>query len=143
MNLHERVLSVLGCKYVDDVLIDAPYKITREMIASLNLSLVLHGAHRDENDEEDSWKGEGREGGMGCGDEDPFAVPKEMGIFGDVSSDCALSVREIISRIQKNQELFVAKYSKKKVAEDEYYSARYAIEGEKEGGKEREGRNGH
>jgi len=29
MNLHERVLSVLGCKYVDDVLIDAPYKITK------------------------------------------------------------------------------------------------------------------
>jgi len=143
MNLHERVLSVLGCKYVDDVLIDAPYKVTREMIASLNLSLVLHGAHRDENDEEGSWKGDGREGGAGCGEEDPFAVPKEMGIFGDVSSDCALSVREIISRIQKNQELFVAKYSKKKVAEDEYYSARYAIEGEKEGGKEREGRNGH
>jgi ethanolamine-phosphate cytidylyltransferase len=29
MNLHERVLSVLGCKYVDDVLIDAPYAITQ------------------------------------------------------------------------------------------------------------------
>lgn len=29
MNLHERVLSVLGCKYVDDVLIDAPYLITK------------------------------------------------------------------------------------------------------------------
>jgi hypothetical protein len=28
MNLHERVLSVLGCKYVDDVLIDAPYVMT-------------------------------------------------------------------------------------------------------------------
>ena len=33
MNLHERVLSVLGCKFVDDVLIDAPYTITPEMIA--------------------------------------------------------------------------------------------------------------
>ena len=33
MNLHERVLSVLGCKFVDDVLIDAPYVITPEMIA--------------------------------------------------------------------------------------------------------------
>ena len=29
MNLHERVLSVLGCKYVDDVLIDAPYGINK------------------------------------------------------------------------------------------------------------------
>jgi ethanolamine-phosphate cytidylyltransferase len=44
MNLHERVLSVLGCKYVDDVLIDAPYVITKEMIVSLNISVVLHGS---------------------------------------------------------------------------------------------------
>lgn len=29
MNLNERVLSVLGCAYVDDVLIDAPLQITR------------------------------------------------------------------------------------------------------------------
>lgn len=29
MNLNERVLSVLGCAYVNDVLIDAPLKITR------------------------------------------------------------------------------------------------------------------
>lgn len=29
MNLNERVLSVLGCVYVNDVLIDAPLKITR------------------------------------------------------------------------------------------------------------------
>ena len=38
MNLHERVLSVLGCQYVDDVLIDAPYDITPEMISRLNIS---------------------------------------------------------------------------------------------------------
>jgi ethanolamine-phosphate cytidylyltransferase len=41
MNLHERVLSVLGCKYVDDVLIDAPYVITKEMVASLKISVVV------------------------------------------------------------------------------------------------------
>lgn len=29
MNLNERVLSVLGCAHVDDVLIDAPLQITR------------------------------------------------------------------------------------------------------------------
>lgn len=29
MNLNERVLSVLGCAYVNDVLIDAPLKMTR------------------------------------------------------------------------------------------------------------------
>jgi len=47
MNLHERVLSVLGCRYVDDVLIDAPYVITRDMINSLAISTVIHGTKGD------------------------------------------------------------------------------------------------
>lgn len=45
MNLHERVLSVLGCKYVDDVLIDAPYIISQEMISSLKIDVVLKGSY--------------------------------------------------------------------------------------------------
>ena len=41
MNMQERVLSVLGCRYADDVLIDAPYVISREMVHSLHISVVL------------------------------------------------------------------------------------------------------
>lgn len=47
MNLHERVLSLLGCRYVDDVLIDAPYVVTSEMISSLNISEVVSGSSSD------------------------------------------------------------------------------------------------
>lgn len=47
MNLHERVLSVLGCKYMDDVLIDAPLEITPDMIASLRITEVVHGTESD------------------------------------------------------------------------------------------------
>lgn len=49
MNLHERVLSVLGCKYVNDVLIDAPLEITPDMIASLRITEVCHGTESDDN----------------------------------------------------------------------------------------------
>ena len=41
MNMYERVLSVLGCRYVDDVLIDAPYTITNELINSLGVKCVI------------------------------------------------------------------------------------------------------
>jgi cytidyltransferase-like protein len=41
MNLQERVLSVLGCKNVDDVLIDAPYSISADMVSSLNIAYVV------------------------------------------------------------------------------------------------------
>ena len=43
LNLHERVLSVMGCKHVDDVLFDAPYIITNEFLLSLNISVVVKG----------------------------------------------------------------------------------------------------
>ena len=50
MNLHERLLSVLGCKFTNDVLIDAPLEITPDMIASLRITEVLHGTESDHND---------------------------------------------------------------------------------------------
>ena len=49
MNLHERLLSVLGCKFTNDVLIDAPVEITPDMIASLRITEVLHGTESDHN----------------------------------------------------------------------------------------------
>jgi ethanolamine-phosphate cytidylyltransferase len=47
MNLHERVLSVLGCKYMNDVLIDAQLEITLDRIALLKISEVVHGTVSD------------------------------------------------------------------------------------------------
>lgn len=43
MNLNERVLSVLGCAYVNDVLIDAPLKITRWVLVCDVISSCVHG----------------------------------------------------------------------------------------------------
>lgn len=41
LSLHERVLMVLACKYADDVIIGAPYQISKDMIKSLNVSKVV------------------------------------------------------------------------------------------------------
>ncbi len=41
MNLNERVLSVLGCAYVNDVLIDAPLQITRFVFELVNFRLFV------------------------------------------------------------------------------------------------------
>jgi ethanolamine-phosphate cytidylyltransferase len=45
LNLNERVLSVLACKHVDDVLIDAPWVIT-EQVLHAPLRAPLHGLSR-------------------------------------------------------------------------------------------------
>ena len=39
---------LLGCQYVDDVLIDAPYKITPDMITQLNISEIVCGTRHDD-----------------------------------------------------------------------------------------------
>ena len=44
MNLNERALSVMGCRHVDDVLIDSPFVIDHDMIKSLNISVVVDGS---------------------------------------------------------------------------------------------------
>jgi ethanolamine-phosphate cytidylyltransferase len=74
LTTNERVLSILGCKYADDVLIDAPYTITREMIASLKISVVLTG-NVDPVPEVAVRKEE----------VDPLAVPRELGIVRNVN----------------------------------------------------------
>ena len=33
MHLHERSLSVLGCRYVDEVIIGAPWEVTLDMVS--------------------------------------------------------------------------------------------------------------
>lgn len=32
MNLHERSLSVLACRYVDEVIIGSPWEVTQDMV---------------------------------------------------------------------------------------------------------------
>ena len=39
MNLHERSLSVLACRYVDEVIIGAPWEVSKDMV-SLILKFV-------------------------------------------------------------------------------------------------------
>lgn len=40
-NLHERVLNILAMKYVDEVIIGAPWLISEQFITNMNINLVL------------------------------------------------------------------------------------------------------
>ena len=43
MTLSERYLSLLGCKYVSEVVLGAPYVISKELIEHLRVTVVAHG----------------------------------------------------------------------------------------------------
>lgn len=116
MNLHERVLSVLGCRFVDDVVIDAPYIITSEVISSLGISEVLHGDRSDWFSQSDVYREERKK---------RYSVPEQMGIFNIIHSPSDFKFSHILSRIQKNQRAFQAKFDKKIQQEHQYYKNKY------------------
>mmetsp|Transcript_50429 Transcript_50429/g.58277 ORF Transcript_50429/g.58277 Transcript_50429/m.58277 type:complete len:433 (-) Transcript_50429:1513-2811(-) len=112
LNLHERVLSVLGCRFVDDVLIDAPSKISSEMIASLRIAEVIHGTC----DEDDSY----------CSDKDErYKCAKEMGIFHVVKNPSTFRLKTIFERVRKNQETFRTRFERKMNSETQHYKQKY------------------
>lgn len=41
VSLQERVLMCLSCKYVDDVVIGAPFILTQDLISSLHINIVV------------------------------------------------------------------------------------------------------
>ncbi len=113
MNLHERVLSVLGCRFVDDVLIDAPSQISPQMIKSLKIDEVVHGT----NDEDFG----GRDN-----NNDRYKFAKAANIFVQLESPSKFSLSRIIDRIQAHSRQFQAKIAKKKKAEEDFYKQKYS-----------------
>lgn len=107
MNLHERVLSVLGCHFVDDILIDAPYEISPEMISRLNISQVVCGTKHDDI-------------GVPYA-ENMYDYPKRAGILKVIESPSTFNLQNVVHRILKNRTAFEAKFERKMKAETEFY----------------------
>lgn len=75
LSLHERVLMVLACKYVDDVVIGSNYQITKDMIKSLNISQVVHPTTNEDVVLEEHKH------------IDPYEVAKQMGVYKEFDVD--------------------------------------------------------
>ena len=82
-SMEERVASVEGCRYVDQVVPYAPLTIDREWIEKHNIDLVMHGDDFSSELERLCYK-----------------IPMEMGIYRTVGYTQGISTSEIISRIK-------------------------------------------
>lgn len=102
MNLHERVLSVLACKYVSEVVIGAPYTVTKDLMDHFKVDVVVHGGSPVSLDEE--------------GD-DPYDYPRSIGKFVIVNSGNEMTTEKIVQRIIKNRLEFEARNLKKEKKE--------------------------
>ncbi|XP_060027734.1 ethanolamine-phosphate cytidylyltransferase isoform X3 [Erinaceus europaeus] len=109
MNLHERTLSVLACRYVSEVVIGAPYSVTVELLDHFKVDMVCHGKTEVVPDKDGS---------------DPYQEPKRRGIFRQVDSGSDLTTDLIVQRIIKNRLEYEARNQKKEAKELAFLEAR-------------------
>ncbi|GAV56947.1 CTP_transf_2 domain-containing protein [Cephalotus follicularis] len=117
MHLHERSLSVLACRYVDEVIIGAPWEITADMITTFNISLVVHGTVAESNP-------------LLVGKNDQYAVPKSMGIFRMLESPKSITTTSVAQRIIANHEAYMKRNAKKAESEKKYYAEKTHVSGD-------------
>lgn len=142
MNLNERVLSVLGCKYVDDVLIDAPYIITKDMIQSMHIDVVLtekSGAVNGGESMNTSDSSSVVDGGVPCLSDthavspsssqimiDPYQIPRELNLLQQITrQSSSMSVYDIVRKVDQQKEKLSIKFLKKKRQEEAFYAQKY------------------
>jgi cytidyltransferase-like protein len=82
LTLEERVAMVSACKYVDEVIVAPPLRLTEEMIKDLDITYVVRG---------DDFSKELLE--------DQYPVPLKLGILRFVPYTKGISTTEIIKRI--------------------------------------------
>jgi ethanolamine-phosphate cytidylyltransferase len=130
MNLHERVLSVLGCRHVNDVVIDAPYVITADFLDSHNIALVVYAGRHEDDFNSSCSSGNDDEATTSRPEQARFRHVQSRGILvdmDDISSNNTITpstsfcLGNIVSRIKRNQEMFQAKFERKSSIEREFY----------------------
>ncbi|RLN85777.1 hypothetical protein BBJ28_00017339 [Nothophytophthora sp. Chile5] len=83
------------------------------MVASLKLSTVVHGSHRDQHHLPE------------FSIEEHYKFAQEADIFKLITSPSSLDVNDIVARINDNRERFEKKFESKMKSEEEYYADRY------------------
>eukprot|EP00475_Leptophrys_vorax_P032904 TRINITY_DN5130_c0_g1_i1.p1 TRINITY_DN5130_c0_g1~~TRINITY_DN5130_c0_g1_i1.p1 ORF type:complete len:457 (-),score=133.28 TRINITY_DN5130_c0_g1_i1:47-1387(-) len=114
MNLHERVLNVLSCRYVDDVVVGAPWSPNKDLLVTLGINFVVCGSRCKLHESSDTYE-EAKAAGVYVG-----IWPEEKG--GSESDHPFLSTDDVIQRVIENHQKFMARNSKKSTKEKDYYA---------------------
>ncbi len=109
MELHERALSVLACRYTDEVIIGAPSVITEDLLTTFNISMVVRGTRHEITDR------------AAASEDERYRVPLERNVLKYLNSPSSMTSAQLIQRIVKNREQFENRQEKKKASEKEYY----------------------
>lgn len=98
LNLQERALSVLSCRYVDEVVFSAPWSPTVQQLQQLRVDIVAHGTCSDYPDNVP----------------DPYQAAKQLNIWNVFTSEYpTMTTSTIIQRIIDNRHLYAERNKKK------------------------------
>ncbi|KAD2394136.1 hypothetical protein E3N88_41113 [Mikania micrantha] len=117
MHLHERSLSVLACRYVDEVIIGAPLEISKDMVLHFSFCHLVYVTKVPSYTLLQVM-------------EDPYKVPKSMGIFRTLESPKNITTTSVAQRIKANHEIYQKRNAKKEASEKKYYEERKYISGD-------------
>ena len=120
LNLNERVLSVLACKFVDDVIIDPPYTITAEFIKQMNITAVVTGTKTENASCKDRKAMEE--------EDEVFKVAKEMKLLVKLDSGSDFEMTGLLQRVHEDSVRLEKKVKKKMEAEGEFYKEKHGLE---------------
>ena len=109
MELHERALSVLACRYTDEVIIGAPSVIAEDLLTTFNISMVVRGTMHEITDRK------------AASEMERYRIPSEKNVLKYLTSPSSMTSAQLIQRIVKNREQFESRQEKKKKSEKEYY----------------------
>ncbi len=111
MGLHERALSVLACRYADEVIIGAPQIITEDLLTTFGIGLVVRGTMHEAPNRE------------AASEEVRYAVPRQKDMLRELPSPSKMTSAILIRRIVENREQFEERQKKKVLSEEAYYES--------------------
>lgn len=118
MNLFERALSVLACRYVDDVVMGAPLVVTQDLMRTFKVDIVLIGT--------------ASEARASCLEEEVIesavAVPRRLHKLHQFESPMTLLSSDVIDRVLSKRDVFESRVRRKQVAEEKYREERVFME---------------
>lgn len=119
LNLNERLFNLLALRYVDEVVIAAPWKITSDLIKQLKINTVVQGTNLKSDADFIHFKDK---------NDDPYQVPKDLGIYQDIPSEYDLTCEILIDRLINSSDIYIKKYFAKSEKKEEFFDPNKSLE---------------
>jgi len=112
MNLHERVLNVLSCKYVDEVILGAPPVVTHDLLVSMNIKVVVYNPYHSRASDE-KFKA--------------FDIARARNILVTVETERNITTETVVGRILTHHQRYEARNANRAKKEQEYFQGKQFV----------------